>query len=108
MNATSGPIFATGPYLLPGPGGEVLVAFKADVAEPPTVEWWHVRRLEEIPPLPQSTQRLLDVLSDDDVDMEDVARVIEEVGDEWAERDPPAAIAWLSSLDTTLASDCPL
>lgn len=38
-----------------------------------------VRSLEEIPPLPQNTQRLLDVLADDDVHLEDVARVIEEV-----------------------------
>ena len=38
-----------------------------------------VRALEEIPPLPQNTQRLLDVLGDDEVNLEDVARSIEEV-----------------------------
>ena len=38
-----------------------------------------VRMLEEIPPLPQNSQRLLDVISDEDVCLEDVARAIEEV-----------------------------
>jgi HD-like signal output (HDOD) protein len=37
-----------------------------------------VRRLEEIPPLPQNTQRLLDVLSDEEADLRDVSRTIEE------------------------------
>lgn len=38
-----------------------------------------VRALEEIPPLPQNTQRLLEVLNDDEVNLEDVAAAIEEV-----------------------------
>jgi HD-like signal output (HDOD) protein len=38
-----------------------------------------VRMLEEIPPLPQNTRRLLDVLADEEINLEDVARVIEEV-----------------------------
>ncbi len=38
-----------------------------------------VRSLEELPPLPQNTQRLLEVLGDEEVHLEEVARVIEEV-----------------------------
>lgn len=38
-----------------------------------------VRQLEEIPPLPHDTQRLLELLSDDEVDLEEVAGGIEKM-----------------------------
>ena len=48
-------------------------------AEMPRAVRANVRKLDELPPLPQNTERLLAVLGSDDIDLEDLARTIEEV-----------------------------
>lgn len=59
-------VFRTGPYLVLGSPGEVLIAIKEDLEEPPEVEWWVAGRAD-VGERSESSRKRVTAIADDDL-----------------------------------------